>query len=134
MQDTSLLMSDELLGQLDIEDDEKQLLQTRSNIVVIKVKNDKQNDIILGQLRACGLDNETHIFNLELGVKQASILELFGSYMQKKLSIHAIDVHQGENVLSLFIEQEEPYSCIKCNLFDISIESEECTLMISLTK
>ena len=133
-QTPSLLMSEDLMGQLDLEDDEKQLLQTRSKIVVIKIKYDTKQDIILGQLNSLGFDKTTKQFNIEVSAKQECCIEFIDAYVKNVVSIHAIEIHRGDNILSLFDESQTPYDCIKCNVYDTTITNEECTLLLTILK
>jgi hypothetical protein len=131
---SSLLMSEELMGQLDIEDDEKKILQDRSCIVVIKIKMGSKNDMLLGHLCSMGIDVTQKLLNIELGIKQSLGLDFLDAFWSDRATIHGIEIHRGENVVVLFKEQNEPHNCTKCNIYDVSIQNEECTLLLSLTK
>jgi hypothetical protein len=138
--ESSLLMSESLMGELDLEDDEKKILQDRSCIVVIKTKIDSKNDLLLGHLYSMGIDASLYanasqeLFNIEIGIKQQLGIDFLDVFWKKQVTIHGIEIHRGDNIVTLFPERDVAYVCTKCNIFDVSIQNEECTLTLCLLK
>jgi hypothetical protein len=132
--ESSLLMSESLMGELDLEDDEKKILQDRSCIVVIKTKIDSKNDMLLGHLYSMGVDASQELFNIEIGIKQQLGIDFLDAFWKKQVTVHGIEIHRGDNIVTIFPERDIAYVCIKCNIFDVSIQNEECTLTLCLLK
>jgi hypothetical protein len=132
--ESSLLMSESLMGELDVEDDEKKILQDRSCIVVVKTKTSSGNDLLLGHLYSMGVDSTQELLNIEIGVKQSLGIDFLDVFWKKQVSIHGIEIHRGDNIVTIFPERDVAYICTKCNVFDVSIQNEECTLTLCLLK
>lgn len=130
MEQSSLLISDSLKGQLDLEDSaEFDLVKQKTCVVVVKIRIDGQNEALICKLRSVSCDKENKQIVVEVSTEQQNGLQFYAAYLLDKTTIHAIEIHNNNKQYDVLGESETPYECFKCNLYDMSIESDDCTLL-----
>lgn len=129
-EEKSILMSESLIGELDLESNQIEALHT-TKIIVIEFISNFVNDVIIGQLRSIGFDKETQILTCELNAALDSCFNFFELYRQGYITLHGIKLHKGESVISILKTSNTPYELKKCNLYDVDA-SEGCTIVLAI--
>lgn len=129
---SSLLMSDDLYDNVNFDDETKELVQERTKIVAIKTKVNGENDAILGTLRGIGTNSKDETLSIELECVEDIISTFLLGLRTGLTCIYGIEIHMGKEIINIFEEREKPVVVKKCNVYDISVQSEQATLVIVL--
>jgi hypothetical protein len=141
---STVLMSDTLDGQvpdleeLGIDEEELQRLEKQTKTVIIRT-HDKENvdDMILGSLKAIGISEHvegkkrSYVMDVEVQSELNDALGLLTNFTD--LEVPVVEVHVGEQVTKFRVGKiEATMKIVKCNLYDISMAADMCTLVVRL--
>lgn len=132
---SSILMSDELkdnIENLNLDSDALELVKKRTKLVVIKTTINDKKDVILGTLKGIGY-NKLGKISIELNVEQEQALLRVNDFLQNRLKLFGIEIHINDTVIDLLQEVEIPYNLIKCNIYDVVIETDDCTMVLLIS-
>jgi hypothetical protein len=124
----SVLMSEGLDADLDIDSETSNVFKDRAKILIVKTREHGEPNVIVAALRAMGAKAGT--FTLEMIVQQMSGVETVLAFRDKNITFHGIEMHHKDKVITLLDERDEPYYVESCNAYDIVVENEECSLVI----
>lgn len=132
--DSSLLVSDELIDNLQLDDQEQlELLRKRSRLVILNFKRNGENDALIGKLSSVGNDKKNNVLNIELQANIDKNVLFFMGVKDNNIKLHGVDLHIGNTVVELLQTSEENYYNINtCNIFDLGLENEGCTLTLAI--
>lgn len=131
---SSLIMSDELYENIDLDDEAKELVKKRTKLTVLRFRIDEEKeDILLTILRAVGFNPEENTTTVEVSLAEDSAIDFLLGIRSQRLSLFAIEVHQENNVINIFKQTKNPLKIHRCNIYDVSVQSEEATLVLVLS-
>lgn len=84
--DSSLLVSDELVDQLDLDDLQLKILREKSRFVAINFKKNNVNDALVAKLTSIGLNIKDSLINIEVQANIEKNIEFYVDVLQNKLS------------------------------------------------
>jgi len=135
--DTSSIMVSDGLENVDLDGLSEMEEKTRTLVVRYSYRDDISDleDAAVGTLRALGTKQEDDVlFDVELSMLFDSAIE-FISRKKKNMKVNDIQIHQGENVVSLVdlvglssIERVP----VKVHVYDVQPGSDMCTLVVTV--
>lgn len=127
-------MSEDLYDNIDLDDDTKDLVKKRTKLTVFRIwVDDKKDDVMLTILKAVGFNPNEGTTTIEVSLAEETAIDFLLGIRSKRLEISAVEIHQEDNVVNIFKESEIPLKVHRCNIYDVSVQSEEATLVLVLS-
>lgn len=130
---SSLLMSPELYGVLDLTDNDeaKELVKTQTKIVAFHILVNTKSETMLSLLKAIGDNKNTNTTSLEVSLPEDNAIDFYLGIRNNILQIKTIEIHQQNDVIDIF--KNKPIFVHKCNIYDVSIQSNDATMVLELS-
>lgn len=128
-----LMMSDALKDAFeDFDPASIEYVKQHSKPIVVKFTNKQQNDVLICVLKGCGITFGKEQ-TLELIVDTEKAIKFYYDFSKDNIQIFGIDMLNPCDTkvqYDLLPEKTVPYKCTKCNIYDVAIQQEECTLVL----
>jgi hypothetical protein len=135
----SLLVSEELIDNLELDDDVKEGVKRTLKVVVVKLRyheDDKvENDVFLGGFRGIGIDLEKDELSIEMSSECDSATEFsFKNVQTGCVTLHGLEVHLEKSIYSYLPERDEPYDLKKVNIYDVAAGKDDATVVLTIAR
>lgn len=130
---SSLLMSEDLYDDVDLDPEATEMVKKRSKIVVfnlIKGTDGAQRDVQLGLLRGLGTTSDDNTTTIEAVIPEDDAVEMLIALRDGRWSLHGVEIHFDENQIDIIKIEETPILIRRCNIYDVTVQSDQVTLVL----